>query len=148
MHEPTRTSGLSMLAQCILSLFYLHSDINPRHDSGPCYMKISCQKFLVTWGRRNSKTEETAILEWIYPESLTILHSNCMTLTSPGIGHWLGGICKGNGTPTPVLLPGKYHGWRSLVGCSPWGCRESDTTEWLHFHFSLSCIGEGNGNPL
>ena len=50
--------------------------------------------------------------------------------------------------PTPVLLPGKSHGWRSLVGCSPWGCWESDTTERLHFHFSLSCIGEGNGNPL
>ena len=50
--------------------------------------------------------------------------------------------------PTPVLLPGKSHGWRSLVGCSPWGREESDTTEWLHFHFSLLCIGEGNGNPL
>ena len=50
--------------------------------------------------------------------------------------------------PTPVLLPGKSHGQRSLVGCSPWGRKESDTTEWLHFHFSLSCIGEGNGNPL
>ena len=50
--------------------------------------------------------------------------------------------------PTPVLLPGKSHGWRSLVGCNPWGCWGSDTTEWLHFHFSLSCIGEGNGNPL
>ena len=50
--------------------------------------------------------------------------------------------------PTPVLLPGKSHGWRSLVGCSPWDWEESDTTEQLHFHFSLSCIGEGNGNPL
>ena len=50
--------------------------------------------------------------------------------------------------PTPVLLPGKSHGRRSLVGCNPWGHWESDTTEWLHFHFSLSCIGEGNGNPL
>ena len=96
--------------------------------------------------------------------------------------------------PTPVLLPGKSHGWRSLVGCSPWGreesdmsdftftfhfhalekemathssvlawripdsgslvgcslwgCEESDTTERLYFHFSLSCTGEGNGNPL
>ena len=47
-----------------------------------------------------------------------------------------------------VLLPGKSHGWRSLVGCSPWGREESDTTERFHFHFSLSCIGEGNGNPL
>ena len=50
--------------------------------------------------------------------------------------------------PTPVLLPGKSHRRRSLVGCSPWGFEESDMTERLHFHFSLSCIGEGNGNPL
>ena len=50
--------------------------------------------------------------------------------------------------PTPALLPGKSHGQRSLVGYSPWGREESDTPEQLHFHFSLSCIGEGNGNPL
>ena len=50
--------------------------------------------------------------------------------------------------PTPVLLPGKSHGRRSLIGCSPWGREESDTTERLLFYFSLSCIGEGNGNPL
>ena len=50
--------------------------------------------------------------------------------------------------PTPVLLPGKSRGRRSLVGCSPWGREESDMTERLHFHFSLSCTGEGNGNPL
>ena len=50
--------------------------------------------------------------------------------------------------PTPVLLPGESHGQRSLVSCSPWGCEESGTTEQPHFHFSLSCIGEGNGNPL
>ena len=52
--------------------------------------------------------------------------------------------------PTPVLLPGNSLGWRSLVGCSPWGHYEyeSDSTEQLHFHFSLSCIGEGNGNSL
>ena len=50
--------------------------------------------------------------------------------------------------PTPVHLSGKSHGWRSLVGCSPWGLWELETTEWLHFQFSLSWIGEGNGNPL
>ena len=50
--------------------------------------------------------------------------------------------------PTPVLLPGKSHGRRSLVGCSPWDREESNTTEQLHFHFSLSCIEEVNGNPL
>ena len=36
----------------------------------------------------------------------------------------------------------------NMLGCSPWGCEELDTTAWLHFHFSLSCTGEGNGNPL
>ena len=66
--------------------------------------------------------------------------------------------------PTPVFLPGEWteeptesvgwqrvghtHGRRSLVGYSPWGREESDTTERLHFDFLLSCIGEGNGNPL
>ena len=62
---------------------------------------------------------------------------NSINLYSP---HWRRQWC-----PTPVLLPGKSHGQRSLVGCSPWGCKESDTAERLHFHF---CIGEGNGNPL
>ena len=37
--------------------------------------------------------------------------------------------------PTPVLLPGKSHGQRNLVGCSPWGLEESDRTKQLHFHF-------------
>ena len=43
--------------------------------------------------------------------------------------------------PTPVLLPGKSHGWRTVVGCSPWGWEEL-------VHFSLSCTGEGNCNLL
>ena len=49
---------------------------------------------------------------------------------------------------TQVLLPGKSQGRRSLEGCSPCGHWGSDTTERLHFHFSLSCTGEGNGTPL
>ena len=49
--------------------------------------------------------------------------------------------------PIPVFLPGKSHRQRSLVGCGPWRCEESDTTEQFPFHFSLSCIGEGNDNP-
>ena len=44
--------------------------------------------------------------------------------------------------PTPVLLPGKSHGRRSLVGCSPWGCEELDTTEQLHFHFHFHALEE------
>ena len=58
-----------------------------------------------------------------------------------------------NSLPSHGLLdqgiqPGKSHRRRGLVGCSPWGREESDTTERLPFHFSLPCIGEGNGNPL
>ena len=59
-----------------------------------------------------------------------------------------GAIKQDLGVYVPALLPGKSHGRRSLVGCSPWGCEELDTAERLPFHFSLSCIGEGNGNPL
>ena len=47
------------------------------------------------------------------------------------------GIWRRKWQPTPVLLPGKFCGWRSLVGYSPWGRKELDTTEGLHFHFSL-----------
>ena len=49
---------------------------------------------------------------------------------------------------TPVLLPGKCHGWRSLVGCSPLGSRGVRHDRATSLSFSLSCIGEGNGNPL
>ena len=47
-----------------------------------------------------------------------------------------------------MFLPGESQGWGSLVGYCLWGHTELDTTEWPHFHFSLSCIGKGNGNPL
>ena len=47
--------------------------------------------------------------------------------------------------PTTVLLPGKLHGWRNLIGYSPWGHKESDMTEQLHFHFLL-VAGESFNN--
>ena len=66
-----------------------------------------------------------------------------------GFDPWVGKIpWRRKWHPTPVLLPGKSHGQRSLVGYSPWGREELDTTERLHFHFSLSCTGEGNGSPF
>ena len=46
----------------------------------------------------------------------------------------------------PTISPNLMQ--RSLVGCSRWGLEELDPTERFHFHFSLSCVGEGNGNPL
>ena len=51
----------------------------------------------------------------------------------PGSGRSPG---EGKGLLTPVLLPGEFHGQRSLVAYSPWGCKESDTTERLtHMHY-------------
>ena len=80
---------------------------------------------------------------------------NCCFLLSPALGSRLSEFdCfrylkwKRQWQATPVLLPRKSHGWRSLVGYSPWGCHELVATEGLHFHFSLSRNGEGNGNPL
>ena len=72
-----------------------------------------------------------------------ILLLNFIWVSPANLFHW-----RRQWHPTPVLLPGKSHGRRSLIGCSPWGREESDRTERLHFYFSLSGIGEGNGNPL
>ena len=77
---------------------------------------------------------------------MSVLRIYLKTINKDGLNNLA--IDMGQWHPTPVLLPGKLHGRRSLVGCSPWGRKESDMTERLHFHFSLSCIGEGNGNPL
>ena len=52
-----------------------------------------------------------------------------------GFDPWEGKVpWRRKGQPTPVFLPGKFHGQRSLVGHSPWGYKESDTTEWLSGH--------------
>ena len=86
---------------------------------------------------------------WGIRASLVAQMVICLQYRSPGFNPWVGRIpWRRKWHPTPVPLPGKSHGWRSLVGCSPWGREESDITERLPFHFSLSCIGEGNGNPL
>ena len=103
---------------------------------------------------------QARILEWvampfsgdlphpgIQPMSLSLLHWQAGSLPLAPPGKPFLGLAR-EASPTPVLLPGKSHGRRSLVGCSPGGREETRTTERLHFHFSLSCIGEGNGSPL
>ena len=75
-----------------------------------------------------------------------LLHIGSNYLVNSGFLRFM--IWRRQWHPTPVLLPAKSRGWRSLERCSPWDHWGLDTTEWLHFHFSLSCIGEGNGNPL
>ena len=64
--------------------------------------------------------------------------SVCLQCGRPRFGPWVGKILwRRKWQPTEVLSPGKSHGQRSLVGYSPWGRKESDTTEQLHFHFHL-----------
>ena len=92
---------------------------------------------ILTWKLNNihtSKTKKTTLYIW----------TSAFTYIQQITGHWSGNQRR-QWHPTPVPLPGKSHEWRSLP---PWGREKSDTTEWLHFHFSLSCTGEGNGNPL
>ena len=63
--------------------------------------------------------------------------SICLQCGRPGFHPWVGKIpWRRKWQPTPVLLPGKSYGPRSLAGCSPWGRKESGTTERLHFHFT------------
>ena len=60
----------------------------------------------------------------------------------PGFNPWVGKIpWRRNWQPTPVLLPRKFQGWRSLVGYSPWGHKELDTTEQLHWFVTSSQPG-------
>ena len=88
------------------------------------------------------QTDNKLCLFWISPLTFP---SDCSweSLSTSKLGLW-----RRQWHPTLVLLPGKFHGCRSLEGCSLWGRWGSDTTQQLHFHSSLSCIGEGNGNPL
>ena len=95
-------------------------------------------------------------LEWNWPFLVLWSLLNFPNLLAYWVQHftvssfstWYSSTPRREWQPTPVLSPGKSHEQRSLVGFSPWGRKESDTTVRLHFHFSLSCIGEGNGNPL
>ena len=56
----------------------------------------------------------------------------CLQCRRPGFNPWIGKIpWRRKWLSSPVFLPGEFHGQRSLVGCSPWGHKESDVTEWL-----------------
>ena len=67
--------------------------------------------------------------------------ASCLQCGRPGFDPWVGKILwRRKWQPTPVLLPGKSHGWKSMVGYSPWRCKEQDTIERLHFT-SLQTLG-------
>ena len=115
-----------------------------------CWLACSEHDLYIRVGWRRSVIKEILELRSLGMISIRNTCKNWPIADHPGKGlipsslHWQ----RRRWHPTPVLLPGKSHGRRSLIGCSPWGRWELDTTEQLPFHFSLSCIGEGNGNPL
>ena len=113
---------------------------------GPCFHLPSAQPSLRVVGEeRMCVTPLQEFLCGSYPPDLivSLLRIGTLLLTSVSPKKQ-----RKQWHPPPVPLPGEPHGRRSLVGCSPWGRKELDTTERHHFPFSLSCIGEGNGNPL
>ena len=136
----TELSGEIMLVKAEF-IFWSHLSIHVgRASAGATFCRNSQN---LTWlDQGDSMDIITSEPVWLsLPVCLFLFSHSAVSdsLRSPGLQHW---------HPTPVLLPGESHGWRSPVGCSPWGLEESDMTERLHFYFSLSCIGEGNGNPL
>ena len=87
--------------------------------------KIVCPNF----DKFETKLSSIMVINWIYRAFACSVGDLSLILgsgRSPGEGQW---------QPTPVFLPGEFHGQKSLVGCSPWGHKGSDTTEQLtHTH--------------
>ena len=119
-------------------------------------------KWGVTWNRDRTssaegwklESESSFSLQWAVmlakkkKNAVMLAKMRGRTIQAWSGGSWVPNVqrWRRRWQPTPVLLCGKSHGWRSLVGYSPRGREESGTTERLHFDFSLPCIGEGYDN--
>ena len=101
-------------------------------------MKLQISKSSVDWGKKKNNNAQSKSASYVFIGDLSEDFP-----TQVGKIPW-----RRQWHPTPVFLPAESHGGRSLMGYNPQPCKESDTTERLPFHFSLSCAGEGNGNPL
>ena len=104
-------------------------------------------KAILSWTRLNTESEGPSAT-WQHEASCWKMSEQLQDGDSRALNQAQGTSRRRQWHPSPALLPGKPHGGRSLVGCSPWGLQELGTTERLPFHFSLSCTGEGNGTPL
>ena len=142
-HSNGTTQSIFFCA-CLLSLSIIRFISNPLHRAVVSFSSLSEQTFLsfLLWIDVWIFSSLRLLEQYCYKHSCILLLRNMfpfgvyleVELQSP--------VCvnrRRQRHPTPAFLPGKPHGWRSLVGCSPWGRYESDTTERLHFHFSLSC---------
>ena len=103
---------------------------------------IRCSTPTLLWKTQFQKQGETKYWcayekkrHWDFPGGSDSKASAC-NVGDPGFDPWVRKITwRRKWQPTPVLLPGKSHGGKNLVGYSPWGHKELDMTEWLHFHF-------------
>ena len=108
--------------------------------------KASLSHYLVRGGNQRRLHRESSASRpgsgisfpwWLRGQSI------CLQCGRPRFNPWVGKIpWRRKWQPTPILLPGKSHGQRSLVGYSPWGRKESDMTEQLHFHFPLEELSD------
>ena len=111
-----------------LTIWDKHKVLQGLNRNGLVNMPIKKRKFLNREIAAFYFTQQIYLLYWkfdMYFLNICLLNLICLI------------IMRRQWQPIPVLLPGKSHGRRSLVGCSPWGHEELDTTEQLHFHFSL-----------
>ena len=113
-----------------------------------CSFPFLMKYVTILWNEEMEQTFSTCLLSTYSLKAKDWARSFICEFRSLSMESVYGFDGEGNGNPLQYPLPGKSHGWRSLVGYSPWGREELDTTEQLPFHFSLSCIAEGNGNPL
>ena len=121
----------------------LRSQGTAKHEGASRWVSPSYHKIL----SKNRTAELSETIVTITKTIMTVILTNtCFSFKLLALSDLYYSSGEGNGTP--LQYSGKSHGRRSLVGCCPWGREQSDTTERLPFHFSLSCIGEGNGNPL
>ena len=119
-------------------------------DRGELNLQIALGSIVIFTTLISFKSRTRHIFLSVYFNLAIFHHTACLSgyVCFVCLGNFIPSYWGRKWQPTPVLLPGKSHGRRSLIGYSPWGPKESDTTEQLHFHISLSCIGEGNGTPL
>ena len=136
---------LAHLNEVFLFKVYTFWDIMLLHTSN-C-PAVQCKRhFDMDW--KNQSFVQLALLQcwlyygvWSFPGG-SDSESVCLQCGRPRFDPWVVKIpWRRKWQPTPVLLPGKFHGWRSLVGYSPRGRKQSDTTERLHFHFTFNSLG-------
>ena len=124
-------------SSCSVSVFNEGLSYHPLYRSSFVYWPSSFCSSIIRW-KRLGQAEDIMMPNFgviMAPHSSTLAWKIPWT-EEPVRPQSMGSLWRRQWHPTPVFLPGKSHGQRSLLGYSPWGCKESDMTEWLHFRFS------------